>query len=469
MTDPTPPTPVAVAAFLRGAERRARLFAQVQAGGQDDTASEQARKAVARVFATEADQWPIAEWPGQFWRLLLSAPALRRQAAGHPGGVLPGIARLPPDQRAAVLLHLVAGLGEAEAAFALDVDVPTYQMRIRDALPRDVLGQPDLDVWRTWRAQAERELARMPEPAASAPVAAASRGKRVAPSAASARAPRDEADRRHRRRMRWLWLGVLLCLVALAATFVLHPRGRELIDQWRTQVRVEALDAAEPPLQRFDATDITQHPDHDLLSAPAELAIARELPLLAWLAMVEADAAADPALPATAPEAPVTPPATRAPIMDSAAAAARLQAWEALPARERGRQRGAWAAWRALPPAERGVLRAVAGRWKALPAPEQLALRSRFDALSHDERHGGWLGPRLGHEWPRVAPLFGFVPEAQRTQLLQVLREASGEDIDALERLAQTTPPEAREAVRFALLQVPAAQRRAWVLEQLQH
>ena len=78
MTAAPPPAPGAVTAFLRGADRRARLFARVQAGGAD-AAAEQARQAVARVFASEAGQWSIAEWPGQFWRLLLAAPALRRR------------------------------------------------------------------------------------------------------------------------------------------------------------------------------------------------------------------------------------------------------------------------------------------------------------------------------------------------------------------------------------------------------
>ena len=41
--------------------------------------------------------------------------------------------------------------------------------------------------------------------------------------------------------------------------------------------------------------------------------------------------------------------------------------------------------------------------------------------------------------------------------------------MDALERLAQSTPPEDREALRVALLQVPGSQRRAWMLERLQN
>ena len=96
-----PPTPAAVAAFLRGAARRARLFASVQAGGKD-VAAQQALDAVSRVFATEAGQWPISEWPRQYWRLLLAAPALRQPVSGLPGSSLHGIARLPADQRAAV-------------------------------------------------------------------------------------------------------------------------------------------------------------------------------------------------------------------------------------------------------------------------------------------------------------------------------------------------------------------------------
>lgn len=461
MTAAPPPAPGAVTAFLRGADRRARLFARVQAGGAD-AAAEQARQAVARVFASEAGQWSIAEWPGQFWRLLLAAPALRRVATpATPATPLPGIARLPPDQRAAVLLHLVAGLGEAEAAAALEIEVPAYQQRIRDALPRDALGQPDVDVWRAWRAQAERELAKMPEPP---PPAAAARPPRAPAAAADEAADADDA-RRHRRRMRWLWGGVLLCVLALLATFLLHPRGRELIDHWRSHVRVEPLQAADAPRARFDAGDPARHPDRDLLAAPAELAMARELPLLAWLAQADADPETGALLPppAAAAAAPV-------PVADPAGQAlrARMRAWDALPPRERGRQRGAWAAWRALAPAERDALRGIARRWQTLaPEPRRL-MRGRFEALPHDVRHGSWLGPRMARDWPRVAPLFGFVPEGQRVQLLQLLAAASAEDVDAYARLAQSTPPERREEVRAALLQVPAAQRRVWVLEHLQ-
>ena len=472
MTPSPQQVPPAVSAFLRGAARRAALFVHVQAGLQDAAAA-QALQVASRVFASEAGQSPIAEWPRQFWRLLLAAPALRREPEVAGGTPLPGIARLPAEQRAAVLLHLVAGLDEADAAAALGIDVEDYQARVRDALPRDALGQPDVDVWRAWRAQAERELAQMPEPPPAPDTARPpSTGSIAGPGSAVSRtqaAADASAEARHRRRLRWLWLALLLCTLAMVATFVLHPRGRELIDQWRMQVRVDPLGPAEAPRARFDPADVAGHPDRELLAAPAELALARELPLLSWLALASADPEADPDLRLPFPDpamVAVAQPASMEPPGDGLAT--RVQAWEARAPSQRARDRGAWAAWHGLTPAERAQLRDVAARWQQLPEERQLPLRARFDALPHDVRHGGWLGPRMMRDWPRVAPLFGFVPGAQRAQLLQVLAHAAPEDIDVLERLAQSTPPEDREAVRVALLQVPAAQRRSWVLEQLQ-
>ena len=105
-------------------------------------AAQQALDAVSRVFATEAGQWPISEWPRQYWRLLLAAPALRQPVSGLPGSSLHGIARLPADQRAAV--HQLTGLvGRALAAiFAQHQD-----LGIRNRLA-DRIGPPiDLAGW----------------------------------------------------------------------------------------------------------------------------------------------------------------------------------------------------------------------------------------------------------------------------------------------------------------------------------
>lgn len=454
---PDIPSPAAVTAFLRGLDRRARLFASVQAG--DAVAAQHALAVVARVFTGEAGQWPIAEWPRQYWRLLLAAPSLRKPPVEVPTPQLPGIGRLAVETRAAVLLHLVAALDDADAAAALGIDIDTYQARIRDALPRDALGQPDVDVWRAWRAAVERELARAPDPVSPpvAPVAAATPTPAVS----------VDADARHHHRLRWLWTGVALCIVAMVATFFLHPRGREAFNQWRAEIKREPLDAAAEPKARFDAADIALHPDRELLASPAELSFARQLPLLAWLEVASADPREADA---------VRLPVMLAPPQANAAAAAddtdamtqRMQRWDALPPQTRGAQRGAWRAWRTLPAGERVRLRAIAARWRMLAGEERVGVRARFEALPADARRGWWLGPGMGRYWPRVAPLFAFAPEAERIALLALLRASDSEDIDALERLAQITPPEERDALRSDLLRVPAAERRAWMLAKVQ-
>lgn len=460
MTGTPPPAlpSMALPAFLRGLQRRARLLAVVQAG--DPAAAARALDVTARVFAADAGQWPLAQWPRHYWRLLLSTPAMR-QPGTAPASLLPGIARLAPAPRAAVLLQLVAGLDDTDAAAALGIDITVYQARIRDALPRDALGRPDVDVWRAWRAAAQRALEALPEgaPAADTPTAA-----NTTPDA-----PRNTDDHdRHRRRLRWLWWGVALCAAALIATFLLHPRGRALLDERRNPVHVSPLPPAAAPKARFDAGDPALHPDLALLQAPAELRLARELPLLAWLAAQEADAQqVSDATGVAAASATAGMPAV-ASASDASTLARRMQAWDRLPPLTRAWQRGAWAEWLALTDTERAQLRAAAGRFDALPADQRQALRMRYAALPFDAHRGWHLGPRLGRDWLRIAPLFAFVDSRERAPLLQLLRELSREDLDALARLAQTTPPEGRASLRRALLAEPPVQRTAWLQARLQ-
>lgn len=423
--------PDAVAAFLRGQDRRALVLGHVQSGSPEG--ARQGMAAVARVFAVDAARWPIAEWPVRYWRMLLATPPWRRTVADLQDVPLPGVARLPPDARAAVLLLLVAGLDEDAAAAVLGVPGEALQARVRDSLPRDALGLPDVDVWRAWRAAAARELARA---TLQPPMA-----------------PEAPAPRRGRRASRWLWAGVGLGAVAFAATFLLHPAGRDAIEQWRAPIRQRALAAVDAPRARYDASDPALHPDHALLRAPAEARLALDTPVLAWWLATA---------PARAEESPGPGPVPGNPA-DAVPLAERMRAWDRLPALERGRQRGAWQAWQALPLDERAALRVAGARFAALPAPEQDELRARFEALAADARAGWWLGPRLGLEWPRVAVLFAYVAPAERDAVVALLRAASPADLHALERLAQSTPPEERDAVRRTLLALPAAQRSAWL------
>ena len=452
-----PPAPAAVAAFLRGLDKRARLFAATQAG--DAVRGEQALAAVARVFAAEAGQWPLAHWPQQYWRLLLAAPSLRHVAAPEANALLPCIARLAPEPRAAVLLHLVAGLDDAAAATALGLSVQDYQATIRDSLPRDPLGQPDVDVWRAWRAAVQRELERAadPPPLAKPTFEPAPRAV-VAPQPVAAHVTR------------WLWLGVGACVLAFAAAFFIHPAGREVVAQWFATIKREPLPPAAPPKARFDAGELALHPDRERLDAPREAWCADRLALLAWLANATEPAAGQPATTDAVqlPLADSAAPPAIAGADEAAALARRAQRWDALSPRLRGLQRGHWQAWRALAPDERIRLREIGQRYAQLSAQQRQALRTRFDAQSSDARVGWWLGPQLGRDWPRLAALFAFVDASEREPLLRLLRESTADDIDALARLAQGTPPEQREALRRELLAQPAAQRGVWLQERLQ-
>ena len=448
---PPLPSPAAVAAFLRGLDRRARLFAATQAG--DASRGEQALAAVARVFAGDAGQWPLAQWPQQYWRLLLAAPSLRHVDAPQADALLPGIARLAPEPRAAVLLHLVAGLDDEAAAAALGLSVEAYQARIRDSLPRNELGQPDVDVWRAWRAAAQRELERVAEPPPLAkPVF------EPAPSTPAAAAATHGT--------RWLWLGVAACVLVFAAAFFIHPAGREVVSQWFAAIKREPLPPPAPPKARFDAADLALHPDREQLAAPQEARFADELALLAWLANAADPPAAEPV------PLPIADPAAQPPAMaaadEAAALVRRAQRWNALPPRVRGLHRGHWQAWRALEAGERIRLRDIGQRHASLAAEQRSALRTRFDAQSHDARTGWWLGPRLGRDWPRIAPLFAFVDAGEREPLLRLLRASTPDDIDALARLAQSTAPEDREALRRELLAQAPAQRSMWLQAKLQ-
>jgi hypothetical protein len=454
---PAPPSPAAVAAFLRGFDKRAQLFASVQAG--DGARGARALSAVARVFAAEASQWPLAQWPQQYWRLLLSTPSLRHAAPAAPYPVLPGVARLPPEPRAAVLLHLVAGLADEVAAPALGLTVPAYQAMIRDSLPRNDLGQPDVDVWRAWQATVQRELER-----AAAPPPLEKQAAQPAPRRSPAATPAAELPAAHG--VRWLWLGVAACAFAFAAAFFIHPAGREAIHQWFATIKREPLPAAAAPQARFDAGDVALHPDRERLASPLEAWFAERLALLAWLAT-----ASDPTVPDAVP-LPILDEARRPPVMDAGREAMslprRMQRWDALPARVRGEQRGHWQAWRVLAPVERVQLREIGLRVRQLSIEEQQALHERFGVQSSDARAGWWLGPRLGRDWPRVAALFGFVEPGERERLLRFLGEATAEDIDACARLAQSIPPEERAALRAELLAQPNAQRGAWLQARLQ-
>lgn len=438
-TTSSPPQSAAISAFLRGVERRALLLGSIQTG--DVEAAHKAVTVAVRVFTLDADKWPITQWPLQFWRLLLSTPAMGRQEAGSHSP-LPGITRLAPAQRAAVLLHLVAALQEADAAGALGINVANYQQRIRKALPNNALGQPDLDVWRAWNAAAQRALEKLPE-SLSAPA-------ETPANAASAHAPSARRFRRHK--VRWLWLALALCATAFIATFFINTRHQHrLQDRWFPTFEQQPLPEAAPKA-RFDSNDAVLDPDRPMLASMQDLRLAPQLPLLAWLTAEASDSLGADSAALNSAAAP-WPPA--------------LPTWPTLPP-QRIPLRDAWAQWQQLSETERQQLRGTATRFAALSDTQRQALLQRYTQLSFDAHRGWHLGPQLGREWPRIAALFAFIQPQEREPLLRLLRSLSAEELDTLARLAQTTPPEARAQFRTQLLAQPAAQRAAWLQARLQ-
>ena len=117
MNDPSAAN-AALNAFLRGVERRGIVFAEWQGG--DAEAGDAALAATLRGFGAVAAGIPFAEWPRRFWAMLLAAPELRgpvmAQATPAMSAAPAHLAQLGSGPRAALLLRLVAGLAESEAA-----------------------------------------------------------------------------------------------------------------------------------------------------------------------------------------------------------------------------------------------------------------------------------------------------------------------------------------------------------------
>lgn len=284
-------TPSAAAAFLRGIERRAAVFAQWQ-GGDIETGD----AALARTMVEFLDLAPrvvFAEWPRRFWSLLLASPALRApQALGTACDGLPALATLGGGPRVTVLLRLVAGMPEHEAAAVLGVSRATYRLGLQRALPHLADGAPDAEAWRALAASVQADIRALP-PDRLARLAglreAALRGQVLAPRRFPLTAPLVAAagpDPAVHARPRWLWPAMaavgLATLAALALT-VPWFHGGGAGDE---HIRVEALPESGRPAARYDdELALLTERDFELLVAPGDRATWQEDPAFhAWLA-----------------------------------------------------------------------------------------------------------------------------------------------------------------------------------------
>ncbi|WP_241093604.1 hypothetical protein [Xanthomonas sp.] len=456
-------TPPALAAFLRGTERRAAVVAELQLGDADHGL--RALAAAMRAFRTHAAALPMAEWPLRFWKLLAAVPTLRTPAgaaASWPPG-LSHLQRLDPADRLALLLRIVAGLDEATAARVLDQTQTQYQQALARACPRAADGQPDAGGWRALADAAQQHLRELP-PArlqALAALGEAALGggappRPVTPPAADPPPPRRGWVTRPR-----LALAVALVVASLlvASLWWGAPRQAPSDDANLAlgdtgPVQVEALPAESgpappPPLPAAPPAPLPEAAIYDLdfyawyaAGAPAAR-IEREAPGAEDAAPAAGDAAAATAAVSTATV--------------SAASAAPPPALTPAQLHERE------AAWNALDAAVQARLRQVATAFGALPGEQQHKLRDEFAALDQLERHGWLLGPELGAEYWALQPLVGYVPEPQRAGLLALLRALPADQREQLALLSQRTPPQERAALRSELLAQSAETRAAWL------
>lgn len=319
--------PPALAAFLRGVERRGSLFGELQCGDSD--AGDTALVAAMRAFRNQAAGMPMADWPRRFWTLLAATPQLRGAAPGAawPAGTQ-ALAGTDPLPRQALLMRLAAGLDEDDAASVLNLTQADYRQALAAACPRDGEGRPDAEAWRGLaetiqlhlRELSPQRLARLAELRE-----AALGGGRPRPGTGKVpgETTKPAAARTRRRGRGWL-LAVLLLLATLVTAVWIWPwlkaqrtpgvqtTSDALGVLTEVQVTTEAL-PLEAPASRFDAAfALANHPDAALLLDPEGQAIAQQADLYAWYAAGRAAVSAE-----TAAEAPTTDQASVAETSDA--------------------------------------------------------------------------------------------------------------------------------------------------------
>ncbi|MGO4551087.1 DUF3106 domain-containing protein [Lysobacter sp. 2RAF19] len=500
----------APAAFLRGVERRAAVFAALQCGSADR--GDAAVAAALRAFTRIAPDSPMATWPVAFWSMLLAAPDLRRPAADAAWpATWSSLASLGNGPRAALLLRLVAALEMDDAAAALGVSADAYREALQRAVPYREDGTPDRDAWQAWVADVRAATEGM-SPERLARLHAPPQAPRAMPAAPTpqpkpARAP---AARRFA-------IGALVALAAgIGAIVLLRPQWFDALPFRGELVRSATLPPADEPIARYDA-DLAAwtHRDFLVIADPDGVRRADEFPFFAWYA---ATLAVQPAADASAPAKPepavvpaaalaepapafVAPPhTTPLPIPRSitlpestSSAIARVPAplqqdlrdqaslwqafsptqrrdfqqraaqWDAQPWPTRVRLRERYAAWRALDPVSAEAIESAVQAFAHRTPEQQAALRAQFDALDPIAQRGWLLGPAIGGDYPKLHALLAQLPEAQHAPMLRLLRRMDSAQRADLSVLAQRVPPQDRAALVQALLSTADAQRTAWL------
>ncbi|MGH8077007.1 MAG: hypothetical protein ACREPE_06745 [Lysobacter sp.] len=285
--------PAALAAFLRGVERRGAVLAELQCG---DAAAGDAALATAMVgFRAAAAELPMADWPRAFWARLLAQPQMRhRTPLAMPLDATDNLADLGSGPRVALLLRLAAGLSEAEAAAVLGVAQPTYQLALRRALPSHADGRADPEAWQRLREQVHRRIRTLSQERLLRLIRAREAALMGQVVAMPAQGKEPDGGKRPRWLLALLWTLLALCAAAFAATF--WSRGPAL-DRWfggsdDMRVRRHTLPPAAAPASRYGRdAGLIAHRDFALLTDPMAEANTRDLDFYSWLAAQQSTAA----------------------------------------------------------------------------------------------------------------------------------------------------------------------------------
>jgi hypothetical protein len=279
--DETVAAPAALSAFLRGVERRGAVFAQLLSGSPQR--GDESLVATVRAFRALVGATPFTEWPRRFWSLLLASPKLRTSPpdAAWPAEFV-ALAALGRGPRASLLLRLVAGLGEADAAAVLGVARPTYRLALLRALPHRADGSPDVDTWKALSEAAQTAVRQLPAERLSEigrQREAAVHGLKAKP--VVRRKPVADVPGRQSRLARWVV--VAMTVLALAATWWWPDMGAG--DPAPEGIQAEPLPPAAEPKATYDAdARLLTHRDFELLLADEDTPAAADPGFYAWYA-----------------------------------------------------------------------------------------------------------------------------------------------------------------------------------------
>jgi len=296
VTAPIPLNSPALAAFIRGIERRALVVAEFQSG--EVLVAERAVAVTLRAFVPTAVDQPMSEWPIHFWRLLSSTPELRQPAQeGSWPQDLAHLLQLSEGERLALLLRIGAGLDEGQAAQVLGVEMDAYCQWLASACPRDAAGQPDAQAWRALAEavqarvrelspERQAQLERLRDSLVSSEAAPPAR-EPVVPVMQAERRERQRAPARKSRAGQWLWLltGAVL-LAGIGWAWLSSSSAPSAVDAG--QAPGTGLEVDNPvqtdTLQELELPPAAAPASSEPVVDPGQAALLQQADFLAWLA-----------------------------------------------------------------------------------------------------------------------------------------------------------------------------------------